>query len=110
MALQSKDQGKGMAPKDIAKVIEINIYEDNISLLTTKTQDKLLILFVQERRKNKSTSSSCVASGSKPPVSSLTANATPARATGTAPVAAEGLQITPSIGIEGRVDGRPSSK
>ena len=36
-----------------------------------------------------------------------TADATPAGATGTEPIAAEGSQIPPSTGNKGRVDGGP---
>jgi hypothetical protein len=100
-----KDQG---AKK--AKAIKIADNNDDVSVLTTKTQDKLLALLLQERRKSKSAISRRAASGTNPLVSGPTANATPAEATGTAPVAAEGSQIPPSTGNKGRVDGGPARK
>jgi hypothetical protein len=96
----SKDQGV-----EEAKAIEIVDNNDNVSVLTTKIRDELLALLLQERRKSKSTIGHQAASGTNPLVSSLTANATPAGATGTAPIAAEGSQIPPSTGNKGRVDG-----
>lgn len=48
MATQVKDQVDGTTPKDRTKVIEINNDKDNnISMLTSKTQDKLIVLLVQ---------------------------------------------------------------
>ena len=110
MAAQSKDQADGAGTKDATEVIEISDADDDISVLTSKTQDELLTLLVQERCKSKSAAGNRVASSSMTLVRSLTANATPTGANRTAPVAAEGSQITPSAGTEGRVDGRPSSK
>jgi hypothetical protein len=101
----SKDQGA-----DKAKAIEIVNDNDNDSVLTTKTPDELLALLLQERRKSKSAIGRRAASGTNPLVSGLTTNATPAGATGTAPVSAEGSQIPPSTGNKGRVDGGPVRK
>jgi hypothetical protein len=101
----SKDQGAKEA-----KAIQIADDNDDVSVLTTKTQDKLLALLLQERRKSKSAIGCRAASGTNLLVSGPTANATPAGATGTAPIAAEGSQIPPSTGNEGRVDGGPVSK
>jgi hypothetical protein len=101
----SKDQG---AKK--AKANEIANNDNNVSVLTTKTQDKLLALLLQERQKSKSAIGRRAASGTNPLISGPTANATPAGATGTAPVAAEGSQIPPSTVNKGRVDGGPAGK
>jgi hypothetical protein len=109
MAAQSNKQKKGMGTKDTTTVIEITD-EDNDIRLTSKMQDKLLALLVQERRKNKSAVGNRVASGSTPPVSGLTADATPTGANGTAPIAAEGSTIPSCTGTKGRVDGRPGGK
>jgi hypothetical protein len=100
-----KDQGA-----EKAKVIKIVDNDNNVSVLTTKTQDKLLTLLLQERWKSKSAIGCRAASGTNPLVSSPTANATPAGATGTAPIAAEGSQIPPSTGNKGRVNGGPVGK
>jgi hypothetical protein len=83
---------------------------DDISVHMSKTGEELLALLIQERHKSESTVGSRVASGSKRPASGLTADATPAGANGTAPVAAEGLQIPPSTGTEGRVNERLRGK
>jgi hypothetical protein len=110
MAAQSNKQEKGTGAKDATAVIKIIDDNNNISVLASKTQDKLLALLVQERRKNKFAVGNRVASGSTPPVSSLTANATPTRANGTAPIVAEGSTIPSSTGTKGRLDGRPGGK
>jgi hypothetical protein len=102
MKVPSKDQGA-----EEAKVIEIVDNDKDVSVLTTKTQDKLLALLLQERQKSKSAIGRRAASGTNPLVSSPTANATPAGATGTAPIAAEGSPIPPSTGNKGRVNGGP---
>jgi hypothetical protein len=81
----SKDQGG-----EKAAVVEIVDDKDDVSFLTTKTQDKLLALLLQERQKSKSAIGCQAASGVDIRASGPTANATLARATGTAPVAAEG--------------------
>jgi hypothetical protein len=91
-------------------VIKIFDDDDNVSALRTKTQDEFLALLLQERRKSKSAIGRRAASGTNPLVSGLTANANPAGATRTALIAAEGSQIPPSTGIEGRVDGGPVGK
>jgi hypothetical protein len=98
----SKDQG---AEEDEA--IETVNDDDDVSVLTTKTQDELLALLLQERWKSKSAIGRRAASGTDPLVSGPTANAAPAEATGTAPIAAEGSQIPSSTGNKGRVDGGP---
>jgi hypothetical protein len=100
-----KDQG---AKK--AKVIKIVDGNNNVSILTMKTQDELLALLLQERQKSKPAIGRRAASGTNPLVSGPTANATPAGATGTTPIAAEGSQIPPSTGNKGRVDGGPVGK
>ncbi len=110
MAAQSKDQADGAGTKDATEVIEISDADDDISVLTSKTQDELLTLLVQERCKSKSAAGNRVASGSMPLISGLTADATPTGATGTALVAAEGLLIPSSAGTKGRVNGRPGGK
>jgi hypothetical protein len=110
MAAQSKDHADGTETKDATKVIKISDADNDISVLTSKTQGELLAPLVQERHKSKSAAGNQIASGSMPLVSGLTANATPTGATGTAPVAAEGLSITSSTSTKGRVDGRPGGK
>ena len=72
-----KDQGA-----EKAKVIEIIHDNDDVSVLTSKTQDKLLALLLQERQKSKSAIGHRAASGTDPLVSSPTANTSPAGATG----------------------------
>jgi hypothetical protein len=101
----SKDQGT-----EKATVVEIVDNKDDVSVLTTKTQDKLLALLLQERQKSKSAIGRQAASGVDICASGSTADATPAGATGTAPVAAEGSQIPTSTGNKGRVDGGPVGK
>jgi hypothetical protein len=91
-------------------VIEIVDDDKDVSVLTTKTQDNLLALLLQERWKSKSAIGHRAASWTNPLVSGPTANANPARATGTAPVAAEGSQIPQSTSNEGRVDEGPVGK
>ncbi len=91
-------------------MVEIVDDKDDVSILTTKTQDKLLALLLQERQKSKSAIGRRAASGVDICASGPTADATPAGATGTALVAAEGSQIPTSTGDEGRVDGGPVGK
>ncbi len=99
MAAQSKDQVDGMGTKDPTKFIKISDADNDISVvLTSKTQDELLTLLVQERCKIKSAAGNRVASGSMPLVSSLTVDATLIGAIRTAPIAAEGLSIPSSAG------------
>jgi hypothetical protein len=105
MKAPSKDQGA-----EEAEVIKIVDDDKDVSVLTTKTQDELLALLLQERHKSKSAIGRQAAFGTNPLVSGPTANATPAGATGTAPGAAEGSQIPPSTGNKGRVDGGPVGK
>jgi hypothetical protein len=105
MKLPSKDKSAGKGD-----VIEIIDDYNDVSVLTSKTQDKLLAVLLQERQKSKSAIGRRAASGTHPIGSGPTANATPAGAIGTAPVAAEGLQIPPGTSNEGRVDGGPGGK
>ena len=100
----SKEQGK-----EEAKVIEIIDNDDNVSVLMMKTQEEVLALLHQEMQKSKSAIGHRAASGTNPLVSNPTADATPAGATGTEPIAAEGSQIPPSTGNKGRVDGGQSA-
>ena len=95
--------------KDTSKVIEVND-NNKVSLLSSKTQGGLADLAVQEQSSSAQAAGNRVVSGSMPPVIGLTANATPAGATGTVPVAAEGSSIPPSIGPDGSVDGRLGGK
>ena len=88
-----------------AEVIEFVDDDDNVSLLTTKTQDELLALLLQERQKGKSAIGRRAASGTDTLVSGPTTDDTPAGETETAPIAAEGSQTSNSTGNEGRVDG-----
>ncbi len=103
-AVQPKDQVEGTGANDASKVIEITKNNNDISVLTSKTQEVLSALLAQERSKSKCTVGTRVASGSNSPVSGLTITATPTRATRTAPIALEGPSIPPSTGTEGRVD------
>jgi hypothetical protein len=95
--------------KDASEVIEVND-DDKVCLLSSKTQDGLPAPVVQERSSSALAAGNRVASGSTPPVIGLTADATPAGATGTVPVAAEGSSIPPSTGPDGSVDGRPAGE
>jgi hypothetical protein len=95
--------------KEATEVIELTD-DDNVSVLLSKTQDKLVALVVQEQRRSMLAAGTRVASGSRPPVIGLTANATPAGVTGTVPVAAEGSLIPSSTGTEGSVNCRPGGK
>jgi hypothetical protein len=105
MKARTKDKNDGDS-----EVIEIANEEDNVSVLTTKTQDELLALLLQERRKSKSVISRRAASGTDTLVSGPTANNAPAGETGTTRVAAKGLQIPTDTGNEGMVDGGPARK
>jgi hypothetical protein len=93
---------QGMDKSDVIKIIDNN---NDVSVLTTKTQDELLALLLQERQKRKSAIGHQAASGTNPLVSSLIANTTPAGATRTAPLAAVGLQIPTGASNKGRVNG-----
>jgi hypothetical protein len=105
----TKPPSKNQGTEKAAVINIINNY-NNFSILTMKTQDELLALLLQERRKSKSAIGRQAASGADPLVIGPTTNTTPAGATGTAPVAAEGSQIPPSTGNKGRVDGGPVGK
>jgi hypothetical protein len=80
------------------EVIEI-INDDDVSVISSKTQDGLA-----------AAGGIRVASGSTLSVIGLTAEATPAGATGSAPVAAEGSLIPSGIGQVGSVDGGPGGE
>jgi hypothetical protein len=84
---------------EMGTVVEIVGNDDGISILTSKTQD------LNERQRSTSAIGRQAASGVNSCASSLTANATPAGANGTAPVAAAGSQIPACTGNDGRVDG-----
>jgi hypothetical protein len=90
--------------KEATKVIELTD-DDDVSILLSKTQDKLVALVVQERRRSMLAAGTRVATGSRPPAIGHTTNATPAEATGTVPVAAEGSLISSGTGTNGSVDG-----
>ncbi len=95
--------------KEATEVIELTD-DNNVNILSSKTQDKLVALVIQERRRSMLAAGTRVASGSRPPVIGLTTNATPVGATGTVPVAAEGSLIPSSTGTNGSVDGRPGGE
>jgi hypothetical protein len=95
--------------KEAMEMIKLTDNKD-VSILSSKTQDKLVALVVQERRRSMLAAGTRVASGSRPPVIGLTADATPAGATGMVLVAAEGSSIPSSTGTNGSVDGRPGGK
>ncbi len=80
------------------EAIEI-INNDDVSVISSKTQDNLA-----------AAGGIRAASGSTPPVISLPAEATPAGATRSAPVAAEGSLIPSGIGQVGSVDGGPGGE
>ncbi len=80
------------------EAIEI-ISDDDVSVISSKTQDSLA-----------DAGGTRVASGSTPPVIGLPAEATPAKAIGSAPVAAEGSLIPSGIGQVGSVDGGPGGE
>jgi hypothetical protein len=75
---------------DKSDVIEIVDNGNDVSVLTTKTQDKFLALLLQERQERKSAINHRAASWTNPLASSPTANTTPAGTTGTASIAAVG--------------------
>jgi hypothetical protein len=95
--------------KEVTEVIELTDV-NNVSILSSKTQDNLVALVVQERRRSMLTAGTRVATGPRPPAIDHTANATPAGATGIVPVAAEGSPISSSTGTDGSVDGGPGGK
>ena len=88
-------RGVGMDGTAAIEVVE----DDEVSVITTKTQDGLA-----------AAGGIRVASGSTPPVIGLTAEATPAGATGKTPVAMEGSSIPSETGQVGRINGRPSGE
>jgi hypothetical protein len=105
MKTPSKEQGI-----EEAEVIKIVDDDNDVNVLTTKTQDELLALLLQERQTRKSAIGRGDASGTNPLISSLTANTTSAGATRTAPTAEEGSQIPTSTGNKGWVDDGPVGK
>jgi hypothetical protein len=82
---------------DTTAVIDV-VEDDDGSVISSKTQDGLA-----------AAGGVRVASGSTPLVIGLTTEATPAKATGTAPVA-EGSPISPVPGQGGSVGGRPGGE
>jgi hypothetical protein len=80
-------------------VVEIFDNDSGISVLTSKTQD------LNERQRSTSAIDHRAASGVNSCASGPTANATPAGANGTAPIAAAGSQIPACTGNNGRVNG-----
>ncbi len=84
--------------------------DDDVSILLSKTQDKLVALVVQERRRSMLAAGTWVATSSRSPAIGHTVNATPAGATGMVPVAAEGSPISSSTGTDGSVNGGPGGK
>ena len=83
---------------DTMTVIEV-ADDAEVSVISSKTQDGLV-----------AAAGPRVATSSMPPVVGLTANATPAGATGTAPVAVEGPMIPSNTSPDGSVDGRPGGE
>jgi hypothetical protein len=82
-------------------VVEIVDNDNGVSIFTSKTQD------LNERQRITSAISRRAASGVDSCASGPTADATPAGANGTAPIAAAGSQIPACTGNNGRVDGGP---
>ena len=91
--------------KDVSEAIKVN-YNNKVSLLSSKTQDSLTAPVVQEQYRSALAAGYQVASSSMPPIIGLIADATPAGATGTVPVAAEGSSKPSSTGPDGNIDGR----
>ncbi len=81
-----------------AEAIEV-VDDDDVSVISSKTQDGLA-----------AAGGIRVASGPTPPVIGLTAKTTPAGATGSAPVAAEGSPIPSKSGQVGSVVGGPGGE
>jgi hypothetical protein len=99
MKFPSNDQGA-----ETGTVVEIVDNGNGVSVLTSKTQD------LNERQRSTSAIGRRVASGANSCAIGPTANATPAGANGTAPIAAAGSQIPACTGNNGRVDGGPVGK
>jgi hypothetical protein len=95
----SNDQGA-----ETGAVVEIVDDDNDISALTLKTQD------LNEQQNSMTAIGRWAASGVDTCASGPTTNATPAGATGTAPVAAAGSQIPACTSNEGRVNGGPVGK
>ena len=88
--------GAGLLP---VAVVGLVVDDDDVSVISSATQNGLA-----------AAGGIRVASGSTPPVIGLTAEATPAGATGSVPVAAEGSPIPSGTGQVGSVDGRPGGE
>ncbi len=95
--------------KEATEVIKLTD-DDDMSVLLSKTQDKLIALVVQERCRSMLTAGTRVATSSRSPAIGHTVNAIPAGVTGTVPVAAEGSPVSSSTGTNGSVDGGPGGK
>jgi hypothetical protein len=96
MTSPSNNQGA-----ETGTVVEIVDNDDDISVLTSKTQD------LNERKRSTSAINPRAASGVDSCASGPTADSTPAGANRTAPVAAAGSQIPACTGNNSRVDGGP---
>ncbi len=79
--------------KEATEVIELTD-DDDMRVLSSKTQDKLVALVVQEWRRSMLAAGTRVATSSRSPAIGHTVDATPAGATGMVPIAAEG-SVTP---------------
>ncbi len=99
MTSPSNNQGA-----ETGTVVEIVNNDNGVSILTSKTQD------LNERKRSTSAIGRRAASGVDSCTSGPTADATPAGANGTAPVAAAGSQIPACTGNDNRVDGGPVGK
>ncbi len=83
--------------------------DNNVSILTSKTQGNTDALVKQEQCRSTRSAGDRVATGSRPSAIGPTTNATPAGATGLGPVAAEGSQI-PLTGTNGSTVGGPGGQ
>ncbi len=84
--------------------------DDNVSILTSKTQDDTDALVEQEQRRSTRSPGDRVATGSRHSAIGPTADATPAGATGLGPVTAEGSQIPLHTGTDGSTVGGPGGQ
>jgi hypothetical protein len=103
-AIHAATTGKGAT-----MAIELS-NDDNISILTSKTQDDTDALVKQEQRRSTRSAGDQVATGSRPSAIGPTANATPAGVTGLGPVAAEGSQIPLHTSTDGSTVGGPGGQ
>ena len=83
---------------------------DTVAVIEVADNDKVSIIFSKTQDGFTAAAGSRVATGSMPPVVGLTANATPAGATWTTPVAVEGPMIPSNTSPDSSVDGRPGGK